>query len=476
MKKSYYIIKCLFACLVMLAFACHKDTQDYTYNEINDLKVQDAVTTFTVAQNDSLIILPNLVESMPGGEEYTYSWTVGTSGTTTTSVVSAKKDLRIKAVMSPAQYTVIFRAASKKTGISAISRYTVTVQGVFYGGWYVVGNKDGKAKLSLIRTDDVIFDNPIETQNSKTYPGKALYASYSSTIGVLYFFTDQNVYKFNPNDLFELGDLSKTLPGFTTELPFKPSPFYLGNQIDQFVIANGGLYMGLGPIFYETEVLKPFSERIPGDYNLFPGVFITSSYNLFYDNKYKRFMQNVAFARSVDIATATPGTPASPTTFDMANVGRTMMAFDKGVANEHYYLMENSSGVRFLMSTTYSSTTRSAAPGVNFQLSNSPEINSATNFATSTSVKQMYYTVGNKIYLHDINANSARVIYTFPAGYLIKDIELVRTTPQKLVVATNNAAAGEVYYFDISPLGEFVNNTYLKKFAGFGEITQVSPR
>jgi hypothetical protein len=133
--------------------------------------------------------------------------------------------------------------------------------------------------------------------------------------------------------------------------------------------------------------------------------------------------------------------------------------------------MEDSAG-RYLLSIT--SDSNNSATGVNQKMVNSPEIGSATNFATSSILKQLYYTVDNKVYLYDMLAKSARLIYTFPGSYVIKDIEMLRSTSKQLVIGVNNGTAGEIYYFDINGQGEFSNNTYAKKFTGFGEIVQVA--
>jgi len=460
--------------MVMLMYACKKDEQQFVYDKINDLTIENTSTTFTVAALDDLIITPKLIESQPEGETYDYAWTISTAAIPTmgTDVISREKDLKFKVELSPGKYTFIFKATSKKTGIAALSRYTVTVNGAFYGGWYVVGNKDGKLDLSLIRTDDVIFNNPIETVNKKSYPGKALSAYYQSDLGLIYFFSDQGAYRFNGNDLLELTNTSGTLPGFTS-LPFKTAPYYqvsfvdvFPNITDQWIVADGGLYAGIGPLFYPNEVLKPFSERLSGDYDLFPGVFPASlSVIYFYDNKNKKFMQTTYGGRDIGNATATS------TSFNMADVGKTMIAFDRGViaTHEYYYIMENTTG-RYLMSTV------GASPGINLLIANSPEINIAKNFATSSITKQLYYTVDNKIYLYEITTNASRLIYSFPQGSLIKDIEMLRSSSKQLIVATNQGSTGEVYYFDIDAIGEFVDGTYTKKFGGFGEIVQVTPR
>jgi len=455
------IRKAVVACMVMLTFACRKDDQSFTYDKINNVTVESASTAITVSALDSLIITPKLIESMPSGEEYTYRWTIGTA------TYPANKDLRIKVELAPGSYSAVFKATSKKTGISALARYAVTVNGAFYQGWYVVNNKAGKAQLSFIRADDVLFENPAETVNKKTYSGKALSSYATSSLNLIYFFTDQNAYRFNANDLLELSDKQGTLP--FASAPFTSVPYYglshsQGN-FDQYIIADGGLYAGLGPGFFPAEVLKPFSDRFAGDYHLFPAVITPSlTSTFFYDNKYMRFMQVPYLGRDIGIAPAT--TSAS---FNLANVGRTMIAFDRGVTNEFYYIMQNSTG-RYLMSTT------ALNPGINQQISNSPDINIASNFATSSVLKQMYYAAGNKIYLYDIIANSSRLIYTFPVDYVIKDIELLRSTSKRLVVAANKGTEGEVYYFDIDALGLFANNTFVKRFEGFGDIVHVNFR
>lgn len=471
MHLRYNITLSLLTAIVLLASSCYKDDQSFEYDKINDIKLETPSTTYTVAAEDVLVIEPKLIETMPTGEEYNYSWTIS-STTLTATIVASTKALNLKMAYAPGTYTVIYKVTSKTTGISALARYTVTVNGIYYGGWYVVHNKDGKAKASLIRQDEVIYDNPMEVTNKKTYPGKALSLYYYSS-GLLYFFTDQGAYRFNMNDWLELTNTTTTLPGLASPLPFKTAPVFsaTGLNWDQYIVAEGGIYAGLGAgAFGTAETIKPFSDRITGDYEMFPGVFSGNLYTtLFYDNKTQRFISLGYLDRTLVPATATPSA-----TFNMANVAKKMIAYDTGVYTsqtaEYYYVMENNTG-RYLLSTT--STTTATNPGISQQILNSPEILSATKFATSTLLKQMYYSTNNKVYLYDILANSARLIYTFPSNYIIQDIEILRSTSKRLVIGVNNGSAGEVYYFDIDGLGQFANNTYAKKYTGFGEIAQV---
>lgn len=468
MHLKYFFKLSLLVGIAMLAFACSKDNQSFKYQQINDIKVQDATTSFTVAQLDSLVITPTLTETMPAGDSFNYSWTLDST------VISQSKNLRIKVTLSPGTYSVIYKVTSNRNGIYSLLRYTITVNGLYPDGWYVVNSKDGKGKVSLIRTDNVIFDNPMEVANNKSYPGKPLALYNFGRGGFFYYFTDQNAYRFNMNDWLELGDRSAVLPGLATPLPFRSTPVFMMNtsKFEQFIVADGGLYVGISG--NSSQNVKPFTQRIPGDYDLFPGVF-PANFNLsyFYDNTTMSFMQMGIFSRILERSPAT-----TMMSFDMANVGKKMIAYDRGVTTlgdegiEWYCIMEDNAG-RHLLSLTGDAD--NTYPGINQKMLNSPEIGSANNFATSSILKQLYYTVGNKVYLYDILANSSRLIYTFPAGYVIKDIEMQRSTSKQLVIGVNNGAAGEVYYFDINGLGQFNNNTYAKKFTGFGEIIQVAP-
>ncbi|WP_196937402.1 PKD-like family lipoprotein [Sphingobacterium pedocola] len=454
--------------VIMLTFACSKDDQRFKYAQINDIQIADATTSFTVAQRDSLIITPTLIETMPGGDSFTYSWTIDSE------VIADSKNLRLQVTLSPGTYTVIYKVKSNINDVYTLQRYVITVTGIYPDGWYVVNSKDGKGKVSLIRTDDVVFDNPMEVANNKTYSGEPLALYNFGKGGFFYYFTDQNVYRFNMNDWLELGDKSTILPHLATQLPFKSAPVFILNtsKFDQFIVADGGLYAGISGS--TSDDIKPFSQRIPGDYDLFPGVF-PNTYNLtyFYNNANMRFMRMGIFSRILEDAPQTTGS------FDMANVGRKMIAYDRGISTlfeeeiEWYFIMEDDND-RYLMSLTYDAF-GNTLPGVNQEMANSPEIGSATNFATSSILKQLYYTVGNRVYLYDMLAKSARLIYTFPAGYVIKDIEMLRSSSKQLVIGVNNGAAGEVYYFSINGQGEFSNSTYEKKFTGFGEIVQIAP-
>lgn len=473
MHKS--IFRDLLILVLMICSACQKDEQNFTYEKLNEVSITTTATSFVLTQLDSLKINPQITETIPSEEGLSYEWIVYLQGADDkASLLSVDKNLKSKINLAPGNYSIRYKVTSKKTGVSSFQLYSLIVNGAFYQGWMVSNNKDGQAKLSFIRTDDVLFLSPAENINNKTYPGKVI-ASYSAidrNIALTLLFTDQGIYRFNANDFIENGTASSI---FSERKAVVSTAAYGLNKgaYDQYIVMDGGLYGGIGPAFYPAQVLTPFSERFTGDYSLFPAIISSSSNSTyFYDNKNKRFMQSEFFGRSIWPAAATSESQHS---FNMADVGMTMIACDYGVQSvffddELYFVMQNNAGARYLYSL------EGDLPGINQFINNSPDINIANAFATSSVTKQLYYSAGNKIYLYDITANLSRLIYSFPADVLIKDIKMLRSTSKRIVVAVNKGAVGEVFYFDLSNVGDFVGNTYVKKFEGFGEIVQLSYR
>lgn len=457
---------------MILAFSCKKEEGKEKYKTINNLTIETpAESSLIRSLNDSLIITPILKESNPVGDAYSYSWTINDS------VVSVQKDLRML-VNLPVKvgYGVVFKATNKTTGVQALYQYTLEVKGTYYAGWFVAHNQEGHARFSFIRADDFVFNNPIEEINKKAYPGTALAIYHalgsrgSTSSGYLFAFTSQGVWRFDRDNLKQIQDISDIVPSFAgfplTSKPFQADvPPY---QLDQVLILNGGVYLGPGPFTGDYE-LGTFDELSAGDYELYPGAFFLAavSPSYYYDNKFKRFMILPQQSNVLGVAAATTGS------FDFRAVGRTMLGYDTGntSSREYYFIMSDATNVRYLMSALASGS--GTVPGINQRI-DGPDINLATKFVTSSVQKQMYYAAGNKIYLYNILTNITQLIYSFPTGYVIKDMRKSGNT--RIVVATNSGAAGEVYYFDLTAVGDFVNNTHAKKYTGFGDILQISPR
>ncbi|QEH42460.1 PKD-like family lipoprotein [Chitinophaga sp. XS-30] len=467
------MLRHIFLCIgfVMLFTACQKDKQDYRFEKQNTVSVKTADSIFTVTQFETLKVETILTESVPSQDSYSYQWKAWQVGGDTV-ILSRDKDLDINIILQPGRYELEYKVTNNRTGIASFMIYRLTVNGGFYEGWLVSNSKNGKAQLSFIREDGELFLNPAELINNTTYPGKALGAFAAidpyGSMALINFFTDQGVYRFNANDLVQNGITTDIFP---EGKQFSSLPCYAISKaaIDQYIIADGGLHAGLGPLFFPAEVLKPFSDRFPGDYTLFPAI-ITSSQTatLFYDNKHKRFMQASYLDRELTVAS---GSDAAA--FNMGNVGMTMLASDYGVrgaySDEYYFVMQGADG-RYILSLS------STTPGMNQKIGNSPDIEQATSFTTSSVAKHLYYAANNKIYLYDMLANSSRPVFSFPASVQIADMKLLRSTSKRLVVATTDGQEGKVHYFDLDNLGDVTGNAATNIFTGFGEIAHLSYR
>lgn len=485
----YIHITFLLAVMAMLLFSCKKSENTAELNSLNKITVETADSIFTVQQLDTLRISPNLMESIPGSGPYNYNWkaylmvtpaNVGAGVTQTgdgSFQLSNDKNLKSSIALPPGTYYLQYTITDTKTGVKTFRRFQLAVNGTFYEGWIVVSNKAGKGLISFIRKDDVIYRDPVAAVNGFTLEGKAL-AAYSGVISKLAeinVFTDQAAYRFRAND-FVLSGSTEHL--FNESMTFA-DPYYSVNYIntDQYIFNSGSVYATIAPNF---GAVGKYSDRFAGpDYELFPFIMPGSKYAVtVYDNKNKRFLQTGYNSRELKLFGSTAGAP-----FDMTNIGKTMVAVDRNLGQQYYCIMKDDTGYFF-----YAINTSLAAPAVLMQpMLNSPGVANAVTFAASSTLPLMYYGVDNKIYVYDVLANAARLVYQFPAGVNVRDIEMYKSKGwgtftnnllinNRLVAATYNGAEGEVYYFDLATTGDFVNSNYVTKFGGFGDIVQINYR
>ncbi|MEJ2880160.1 PKD-like family lipoprotein [Pedobacter sp. GR22-6] len=474
--KKYKILSPGFFTILMVLLACKKYDQPYNYKKIDDIKISTSAVNnrFTVVINDTLKIEPVIAETNPSNDEFEYEWRLLEQITPKFWVISQSKDLKAKIDIPAGSYYLGFKITNKRTGQIFTYQGMVSVISPFNAGYYVTSNVGNQGKLSFIRaSDDMIFYSaPEEVNGNKTYPGKALFADNSAATGTLVcYFTDQGIYRFTANDFLENGRDAQVMDGAKK---FSRAPIAYGDGAsawEVFMMGDGDLHVGIGSTmasFYGNNLLlAPFSARLVGDYSLYSGIFVTSSTTMFYDNKFKRFMYCPTQGRNLTIA------PASLTSvFNAADVKMTLISSDAGQAtNEYYYLMENAAGVRYLLGTL------NTTPNLYQIIGNSPDIGTATVIAASKLVKHVYYASANKLYVYDMLANSSRLVYTYPLGYVIKDMKMDRSTSKRLVLGVSKSASeGEVHYFDLDNLGAAVGNSPVKTFKGFGDIVSVNSR
>ncbi|MCJ8209208.1 PKD-like family lipoprotein [Mucilaginibacter sp. RS28] len=464
-----YLYTLFLGCVCLLS--CKKDKQDFKYAQLNEVTIKTD-SAITITQFDTLKLDPVITESKPSGESYSYQWKIySVTPVEGISSMVLSTDKAIKAVISypPLRdgYNLEYKVTNKSNGVSAFKTFSLQVTSVFKDGWLVSSTKGNTAGLDFIRSDYRVFYSPATAVNRTAYTGNAVAAyAYPSSYGAktsIGFFTDNGNYIYDANSFLESG---KSTTGFT---PVK-GQFTFGLTrygSEEYIINNGDLF---GASVIDDPINVTFTDRIGGDYSLFPKV-IKSTYFItyFFDNKYKRFMYTTFGDFGLN-----PVLGSSSAAFNMGNTGMTMVGASDGPQDvstgTYYFIMQDNVGNRYIYSLN------GGKPVLKQQMQNSPEIASAKTFASSLFLNQMYYATDNKLYVYDILSNSSKLIYTFPAGVLIKQMVVQPNDARKLVIATNIGTSGSVYFFQLDNLGNIVNNSYVQKIDGFGAIANIDYR
>ncbi|AOM79357.1 PKD-like family lipoprotein [Pedobacter steynii] len=489
--------------LALLSFAgCVKDENIFELKTLNTLSIQTATDAYSVTQSERLVIAPAVKESLPEGTVYKYEWKLSSTATgveVKDTLISDKKDLDVAINVKSGNYYLRYYITDTKTGLVTIKQFTLAVNGFYNLGWMIASNKGEKGMVSFIReADQQLILNAPEAANGKTYgKAKGIYNAALLNMPEVLYFSDQGVFAFDANN-FKL--LRTTMDLFGRNMTFGTNPYYIQAPLesDQYIINNGNIYGTLGPYWYNIGFgefyadLGTYSERFEGNYALFPLGMpqTTGSSTYFYDNNSKKFMLVTYGTRTINPTTGNSfNATSNPLGFNLAeSTGKTMVGGDYLNGGEHVCVVKDNSNEYYIY-TLRSNTSPFA--GITQKIENSPDIQKSIAYATSTLYRHMYYAAENKIYLYDIINNSSRLVYTFPLGYQIKDLKMfkregtrnVRSAAdpmhnKRLVAAVNTGVAGEgeVYFLNLTLLGDIENNTFNKKYAGLGEIVNMKYR
>lgn len=484
-KLTKYIIPVF---LLLLANACKKELKHEPFRlNANELTIQFDTTAYEVVTLDTLKIKATIQESKPEGHNFSYSWQVWPNiGEGEMQEISKEKDLKVKIILAPNSYRIRLIVKDEVTGISYIKHSFVDVTSPFNEGWVVTHNSNGKGHLGFIRTsDDKVFLSPIEDVNQKTYDeGIAAFTGsfiFNPSYLQLIYITKSGAYRFDSQSFGQVSE-NKDLffDGGNLNFGTDASYGYDGRAGRQVIFNNGNLYAANAlDAFNGFAFSEKFSSRLPGDYQAFPWLFKLGNIGTttaFFDNNSKSF-KIIDGTLAVTDLTAASG---------LINLGKTMVAADMGPAQEYFCVLKDESpGTFHLFTFSGITSSHSAALHKNQEMLNCPDLATASSFTTSRTAKVLYYSAANKVYLYDANANSAKLIYSFPAGYVIKDLEMLKETykqieysspfhNKRLAVGVDNGADGEVYFLDLNSMGEVINNTYSKKFTGFGQIVHLN--
>lgn len=146
MKIKNIIISCFVAGSL---YSCYEDLGNYTYHDINEIKVSGISDTYSVDVDDSLKIVPSFEGTMYADTSmFTYKWEIDRR------VKGNSHDLNLLVDLLPGEKNARFVITDKSTGHNKYHLFKVIVSSSTAGDLLMVLSKTkGKAELSYLRLD-----------------------------------------------------------------------------------------------------------------------------------------------------------------------------------------------------------------------------------------------------------------------------------------------------------------------------------
>lgn len=440
----------------LILAGCAKDHGNYDYKALNTVKI-DSIANFTLMKFDPLKISP-VIAQKEKTEGLTYEWKIYSPKTGKTKVLSTSRDLDIRIEEAPSvdAYEMIFKVTDQATQISDFRRFNVKVVTPFSEGWIILNTRGGNTDIDMLTPADRIFSEVYKETNRTSIPGTptSVYTYYGQQ--------EQKVLIKNSTDILQLkGDDFVLIQNYASlfyerPVPANPDLYFMKNgDSREFILNDGALYA------MATNVPPPtrFGGKVPGDYRAAPFMAVGSKYpGIIYDEKGGGFLQ---LPSNKSEFAAFPFVLGDP--FDMNNIGKTMVMMHAAPVRDHYYALFKDRGRDDFYFYAINS---NGNPAVKYQkMNNVPGISQAKAFAVSATLPLIYYASGQDIYVYDIEANSARKVYSVAAGGQVAVLRMINTV---LVAGLNEGEAGTVIYLDLAATGDV--SGLKKKFSGFGKI------
>lgn len=297
---------------------------------------------------------------------------------------------------------------------------------------------------------------------------------------------NQNIFALSENSAVGLSYLTlqqvSTFNDWFFEPPaiVKPQMNAMGTTIYAHLINNGLLYPKMtarnyvSPKFGYPAAWPEVSADKQLDYSVFPFSVASTQYyqSIYYDNKYGRFAY-VSQTSTLPVLNRFIETPGQA--FDMNDVGMEMVFMGQSPSSVYTAVMKDKVSSQAYLIQFSSNIGTNVSASVRKAPLSAPNILSFSAAATSTLSQQLYYAVGNNIYLYDIASDLTREIFSFPGEESVTQMKsaVVAGNLQVYMATVDAGGAGKFYIFDVDGTGNFINNSYTQVYGGFGKIVDM---
>lgn len=484
--------------LLLTATGCYKDNGNYDYIVLNKVTLSDTAArgALNLTLKDTLKLEPAVQQSGTQTDaNLTWLWQYyevrADGGPSQYISLSSVKKLVLpingSGMVLGKTYQFVSQVKDNNTGVSTYLYYTVNIVNEFSQGWMILEEQTGNSRMSFILPNDTVVRGfvqyPIGSPFKLELCARALTDDLSPSGRRLYVIGENSGYELDYQTLqkkFDYKDLFYQLPS-VVKMQYLNWPSSIGIAINDGIV-HSNLTGGFpGAKKWGAPLLS-----VKGDYNYKVALDVagaigengfTTYPSIVYDNTNKCFSYvGSAIGGAGAALTRFPeGASGDKSIFDMNNVGLTMLYMDSAnLPREFNAVMKDASNMPYLLrfKTAYRTATESQVLTLQKYQMNAPDILNMSAATNSTSTAHLFYSVGNKVYRHEIPSNTTTASFSFAAGEQVTRMDFIKSMPGRetavLVVATWNGTEGKVYYFPVSATGEITN--FSKVFTGFLRI------
>lgn len=471
-------------CLVLVtamiaAQGCYKDKGNYTYTDATVVTIKASVPdTINVMLQDSLKIATTITSSKGGTPSYSYEWVmyVGTGTALTRNNLGSQHDLVTRITDAPGRYVLNYFVTDNQTGIIYKKAFVVNISSALNEGWLVVEEKNGVCDMNMISSSGTVFRNIYSGANN----GAKLPVGTQRVAVVQDRLNAQKIYVMSPSSAVQLYFANfvklNNFADWFYQAPavVKPQEYFINGGSDERLVNNGEVYA----INTNSAGTMKFGLPPMGTYDIAPfEVYSVIHGYAWFDKLTQRFYKQDAGYFNFGPFAA----PGATSAYNLNAINKKILyaaaTSGSSVYNSLFVNNNNDSVFNYRMEMT-----KADPATVVDTLGIIPSLLTAKQFVMSRKLNFVYYTSGNQVYLLDIPARKARVIYTFAAGAEVRAMKLYYNSKTSsdpdnynvIAIATNEGGEGKVYQFALGATGEFASNTYRSVYSGFGLINEIT--
>jgi hypothetical protein len=446
MKKISLII--LTAFVTMLA-ACYKDTGNYTYKEINEVRFSGIASKYSVLQGiDVLHIEPKIMptEEISDPSRLSYYWILTTpSANIDTLGASPVLDTRVSAL--PGSYILYLRVVDKETGVAWKTGAELKVATRYSQGLMLMGtDENGNAEMDMITmsTDTMIAPRLLSISGlpvlKDPYAAIMTGRDTSRNYTRLWVMTKSGSYFLDRETMTgttarNFGSISVTNePGLDKATM---TPMLYAPQVKERAGATSSTLGARVMMTTDGNIFPTHSFLVGGDYYINPVNRLAADFStllkpapyffypinnmtsfMWYDMGNQRFMNYPSFGTAT--ASIIPGDKSGDIfPWDQASVGRTFVYgentrnTDGGSTNGNSFAIVKDNSNKFYIYKFYATGTSPIKRDF-YQVNDAIATNfdKASLFAFSSKRTVVFYAVGNTLYAYDYNKGFEKS-YTF---------------------------------------------------------------